>query len=221
MYKKSANKISLVVARYKEDVKWLHDFNTPDYRILLYNKGELMNKNDLPRNTTQISLPNVGRESHTYLYHIISNYDELSPYCVFLQGNPFDHINKLQGKALTNIENKLKQIIDIHVKSNAKTLYYFNLYYEPYNNFKELHIEQFTTTMDLSNSDKLSVFSNGAQYIVPRNLILKRDKQFYLYLLNLLKNDNNNKHPIYIPFEISNLNGYVMERLWPYIFEKI
>ena len=50
-----------------------------------------------------IPLPNVGRESHTYLYHIIQKYDHYNLECgggrfgnndgavVFLQGHPFDH----------------------------------------------------------------------------------------------------------------------------------
>ena len=30
-------------------------------------------------------LPNVGRESHTYLHHIVSNYDSLADWTVFSQ----------------------------------------------------------------------------------------------------------------------------------------
>ena len=30
-------------------------------------------------------LPNVGRESHSYLHHIVSRYDELAPWTVFTQ----------------------------------------------------------------------------------------------------------------------------------------
>ncbi|XP_022083668.1 uncharacterized protein LOC110975458 isoform X3 [Acanthaster planci] len=32
-------------------------------------------------------LPNVGREAHTYLYHILQNYDSLAEVTVFLQGH--------------------------------------------------------------------------------------------------------------------------------------
>lgn len=38
-----------------------------------------------------LPLPNVGREAHTYLHHIISRYDSLSEWTVFAQGKPFDH----------------------------------------------------------------------------------------------------------------------------------
>ena len=33
-----------------------------------------------------IPLPNVGRESHTYLTHIVTQYDDLSDYTIFFQG---------------------------------------------------------------------------------------------------------------------------------------
>ena len=38
-----------------------------------------------------IALPNIGREAHTYLWHIIHNYESLGEVTVFCQGKPFDH----------------------------------------------------------------------------------------------------------------------------------
>ena len=37
-----------------------------------------------------ISLPNLGRESHTWLYHIVNNYHELDDINIFLQGKVDD-----------------------------------------------------------------------------------------------------------------------------------
>lgn len=37
------------------------------------------------------SLPNLGREAHTYLHHIVQHYDQLATVTVFCQGHPFDH----------------------------------------------------------------------------------------------------------------------------------
>ena len=70
--------MKLVISRYKEDLGW-----EESYTNVVYNKGV-----SLP-NT--ITLPNVGREGHTYIYHILSNYENLDDYTVFLQGNPFYH----------------------------------------------------------------------------------------------------------------------------------
>ena len=37
------------------------------------------------------SAENKGREAHSYLYHIIENYESLAGHVLFLQGSPFDH----------------------------------------------------------------------------------------------------------------------------------
>ena len=74
----------IVVARYNESIDW-----TKFYNCIIYNKGDPIENTNTTTNVT--TLPNVGREGHTYLHHIINNYDTLSDYTMFLQGNPFDH----------------------------------------------------------------------------------------------------------------------------------
>lgn len=211
--------ISLVIARYNEDVKWLHAFDAPNYRIFLYNKGKTLDSTDLPKNTTLIRLSNVGREAHTYLYHIISNYDKLTSYVVFLQGRPFDHIK--------NNGESLKQTIDKFVlESIVDTIHYFYEYREPIDRYKELHIRKCMESLGLHRLNDRLIFSAGAQYIVHKSLILNKSLNFYTDLFNYLKDDNiQMKTKIYtplpfVPFQISNLNAYAMERLWPYIFYK-
>ena len=70
--------IELVVARYLEDLAWLHNI-PPQITPRVYDKS--------PGG----DLPNVGREAHTYLHHICANYDVLPDLTVFAQGKPFDH----------------------------------------------------------------------------------------------------------------------------------
>jgi hypothetical protein len=77
-------KIELVIARYNEDLSWLKKI-PKSIKITVYNKG---NDNiDFPF----IKLPNIGRESHTYLYHIINNYDKLADKTIFTQGDSIFH----------------------------------------------------------------------------------------------------------------------------------
>jgi len=74
----------IVVARYGEDVSWtaaMRDFTT------IYNKGAPLEGID------ETPLPNVGRESHTYLHHIVENYDSLADRTLFIQGQWLDHMN--------------------------------------------------------------------------------------------------------------------------------
>jgi hypothetical protein len=67
----------MVVARYNEDVSWSRKYN-----CVVYNKGS-----DL---SGSIRLDNVGREAHTYLRHIITNYHNLEDTLLFVQGDPFE-----------------------------------------------------------------------------------------------------------------------------------
>ncbi len=81
-----SNKINteIVIARYNENLDWL-DKIPKDIKITIYNKGI----NDI--NRPFIQLPNIGRESHTYLYHIINNYDNLAEQTIFCQGDSIFH----------------------------------------------------------------------------------------------------------------------------------
>ena len=77
-------KTEIVVARYNENLAWLK--NIPKtIKITIYNKG--IDDIDFPF----IKLPNIGRESHTYLYHIIQNYDNLADQTIFCQGDSIFH----------------------------------------------------------------------------------------------------------------------------------
>jgi hypothetical protein len=75
--------VELVIARYNEDILWLN--KVKNMKITIYNKG----KDNIDYKF--IKLPNIGRESHTYLTHIINNYDNLLDTTIFCQGDPFFH----------------------------------------------------------------------------------------------------------------------------------
>jgi len=81
----NTNELTIVVARYEEDVQWTEAYSDI---CTLYNKGDSKPNANLP---FVIRLENTGREGHTYLYHIISNYESLSDNIVFTQADPFPH----------------------------------------------------------------------------------------------------------------------------------
>ena len=82
--------IDLVIARYEENLDFFDKLDLDKFRrILIYNKGS-----DLPipsllenYNYEIIKLANVGRCDHTYLYHIVNNYDNLATTTIFLPGS--------------------------------------------------------------------------------------------------------------------------------------
>ncbi len=74
----------LVIAHYHENLNWLRRVPTTIQKTI-YSKAET------PPITSHQTLPNVGREAHTYLHHITTRYDSLADYTIFCQGKPFDH----------------------------------------------------------------------------------------------------------------------------------
>lgn len=80
--------VQIVVARYNEDLGFL---GTMDYthNIVVYDKN---NTGDTsgggpPAHAKVVKLRNEGREGHTYLHHIVTNYDNLADVTVFLPGS--------------------------------------------------------------------------------------------------------------------------------------
>ena len=82
----------IVLSRFKEDISYMEQY---PYPTLVYNKGD---ECLCPRLSTiykrVITLPNVGKCDHTYLTHIISNYNHLSDITLFLPASFYYQPNK-------------------------------------------------------------------------------------------------------------------------------
>lgn len=188
-------KKTLVVARYNESIDWLKGVN--GWNIVLYNKGE-----PIETEYRTINLLNTGREAHTYLKHIIDNYDNLSDYVLFIQGHPFDHthqdltktVDMINSFSLENVEH-FKPLVDHDLECDLNG--------KPHHP-SELLIEEYTSNYSIIVPNRL-IFTPGAQFIVTRQAILSRPKKFYEDLLA------NVSHGV-------NQEAYILERLWRYIF---
>ncbi|OIO01826.1 MAG: hypothetical protein AUJ49_07120 [Desulfovibrionaceae bacterium CG1_02_65_16] len=101
--------IGVVVARYAEDVAWLAKLGLPG---VVYNKGPELPAGILPPGVRIAALPNIGREAHTYLAHIIANYAALPAHTAFLQGDPFAHLTPPDEPRLspTGLGQRLRQL---------------------------------------------------------------------------------------------------------------
>lgn len=77
----------IIICRYKEDISWIDLINRSEYNVIIYNKGEELSV----KNASVINVPDVGREGHAFLSHITDNYNNLSEFTLFLQGEPFEH----------------------------------------------------------------------------------------------------------------------------------
>jgi len=197
-------KIQIVVARYNEDTTWLLPYKDI---VTIYNKG---NHDIQLNNFNTIRLQNIGRESHTYLTHIINNYDNLSEKTLFVQGKISDHkilnimdyfkTNHFIG-VLDELDiNLLKTNID-HIKKWKKE--YLNgtikkCILTPY-----VWITQIIG-IDLNNIDKTNVVW-GANFSISKELILSKPKIFYENIIRYIGHIN--------PEE-----GHYLERSWYMIF---
>ena len=80
--------IEVVVARYNESLNWTTEYPFNQFNYTVYNKG--INNNFVKTHVNKIiTLPNVGRCDHTYLHHIVRNYDtkSLAKVTIFLPGS--------------------------------------------------------------------------------------------------------------------------------------
>lgn len=71
---------TVVVARYHEDISWTKNLPN-DIETFIVQKD--------------VHIPNIGRESYSYLWYIIEHYNSLQGLYFFLQGEPFGHASNL------------------------------------------------------------------------------------------------------------------------------
>lgn len=185
--------VNIVVAKYNENVEWTKKLN---HKVTIYDKS------DKPIEGS-IKLKNIGREGETFLYHIVNNYNNLDDITVFLQGNPFEHLQLLVGWRSKLTDDEINTVID---KMNTEindtcdfTTFYQVLYNDP-PQVNGVNIRNACIQFYNEYHDNFTV-SPGAQYIVPKNNILSRPIEFWKNLHSAM-------------YDNERLNGYCQEQLW-------
>jgi len=197
-------KNQIIIARYNEDITYLSEY----YKIILvYNKGD---PDTIPVNFEYINLPNIGRESHTYLYHIIQNYDNLADKTLFIQGNTKDHDiysindyfndNDFYGKRSTHEINFLKTYIN-HSGKYLKELLNKNLKKSIYTPYQWINL----LGIDITKLNKFEMVW-GANFSISKELIRKKPIEFYKDIIK------------YVEYDINPEEGHYFERSWYIIF---
>ena len=99
--------ISIVISRYAENLTWVTALCKKSERLkpTIYNKGD-----EISCSYTQLLLPNIGKNDHTYLYHIVHNYEKLAPVTIFCPGSSFDDSDK--SEMLSFIVDKVLKTSD-------------------------------------------------------------------------------------------------------------
>lgn len=212
--------VSLVINRFNESVDWIKEYE--DIKIIIYNKGSELKINQ--KNVSVIDKENLGRESETYLYHVIENYSTLSDLTIFTQAYPFDNIpsffeflnSDLSKKEYNNHFNWYGKNSDICDQNGSPGIY----------PILSGHPNEFNRTLGTIYKDVFSKecpsvinFKPNASFSVSKDLILKRPKKLYQKLLSyLIYPEQNDYEGIfkYNPYE-----GHIIERMWGLIFNEI
>ena len=204
---------NIVVGHYNEDLNWLSSFDKDS--IIVYSKGESTSIECI-----QKFLPNVGRESHTYLYYIIENYENLPDVIFFTQGNIKDHTYPVQSGSYystdkTYIEDNFLNINTISSLNILRSIFKFGIsndYHVASNSIEDKCIysgREFFSKF-INNSINLEesyiyIYYNGI-FSVKREAILSRSKEYYEELIKLLTHSSSPEV------------GHFFERSWFYIF---
>lgn len=212
--------IDCVVARYNESVSWLFmkEFANVD-RFFIYNKGKPITEK-MPNNALEIMLPNVGKCDHTFLYHIINNYDDLADITLFVSGRADDprkgpkiiktmklinktHNSVFVGERFTIPDALWNFTIDKWLSSN------------PENHVDEGNISNIAPAKvrpfgkwfrQFWKTEKTNIFVVQSIFAVHRKHIIQHPKEYY--------------EPLYeeLNYDINPEAGHYMERSWGIIF---
>lgn len=195
----------LVVARYNENIA---DMVARELQSDTIRKVFVYDKSDPSRNSKYVpeegdvkveveALPNIGREAHTFLHHIVTRYDDLADLTIFVQGNPYDHlVNFLHYM-------RFEQMVDF--KAGGALPPHMSILNETQTPQHSDRVDTHSASVKVLGKKLESYrFSPGAQYAVPRAAIHRRELDWWRRVLEMIVEDE--------------VNAWEMERLWMYMF---
>lgn len=206
--------IEVVVARYNENVDWLLDL---PYKVscVIYNKGDRATLSSLVQEKFNVvDLPNVGREAHTYLYHIVNNFDKLARITVFTQGRYSDHTENTSFEWFFDTFCKTdlfsKNLIDPRVWGGVNSAHrnfnireYCNQFIANKNNWTLG--QWWEATFECPYEEIVQIYPN-AIFSMNKDMIINKEIDLYKKLLDQVSYD---VHPV---------EAHFLERSWFFLF---
>lgn len=209
----------LVISLFNKDLDWIKNIDK-NVKISIYRKGNITS------HINEIYLPyNVGRDVHTFFYHIVNRYHTLADYTFFSQDYPFDHIENyieiINGdKSNWDTYSSYKKegywgyhwnnigtmwTLEDSIEPGSKVLK-CDKFGKPHHREEDLPIEYIWNLLFTSECPNQLEFTPGGHFSVSKEQVLTKSLEFYKKILILLENNN--------------LSPWVIERLEPYIFNK-
>ena len=201
--------VEIVVARYREDVSWTAGLGFP---VTVYDKSGTPGL---------LALPNIGRETHTYLSHILRRYDDLARHTVFIQGAPFDHMPP--GTTPADFAARIAQNVRLGLRFTGFAAFKLKCDrlgrpHDLADPAKHGHRPGFGKDIPLGEvyarlfagpvPETFLIPSPAGMLFVARERILFHSREFYRQALDLVASD---------PDDAAN-TGHAFERLWQVVF---
>lgn len=198
-----------VIARHNEDANWLGPIAS---ETIVYNKGNDFGPTSKLAQELKavIRLPNVGRESHTYLQYVIDNYDNLPNVITFSQACICDHGIKEPLAHLLRLSNEAEKFgysqnfANGRISRNFGPVVWNSAYYRSVHG-RETFGPWMDKTLGGYRASPIRIYYCGI-FALKKEFILKKPLSFYQNLLKTLSHHNN-------PIE-----GHFFERTWSIIF---
>ena len=211
----SLSDFEIVISHFNEDLSWLAEFSK---HCTIYSKGGPLPAVVSSSFHQTFNLPNIGRETHTYLTHIVNNYDCLPPLTFFLQGNIHDindgtpahtdmSLSEIIGQASSFCDGRTMPIGRVHSFSDWAGIQYLPGWIERRGKSLQrtkLSPLQFWRTIFGSPPPENVRFVQGALFAVTRGAIRRRPKSFYENVLRYFEELG----------EVNPEQGHYMERFW-------
>ena len=192
--------MQLIVARYNEDLTWLNSLRCVQ---TVYNKGEDFGNGYYP-------LRNIGRESHTYLYHICNNYNDLHSVTIFTQGDPFPHCPDFIAKAQLIIQDGLDEPFR-NLSNWVLPIQGLSCTAWPHHCWPNL-LPEVAHSLFGEDFNRPIWFGAGAIFAVTKEAIRRHPLSFYEKALRFFTDGE--------PDTGCRGYGHAFERLWPTIFDE-
>lgn len=195
--------LEVVVCRCGEELAWLR--NLPrGVRVTVYDKTP---PPGLAWPGSRI-LPNVGREAHAWLHHLVERYDHLADWTLFAQGHPFDHVPDMHAVirrfATTPPRNlEFEWLGFLWETDDARGRPTF-VHWSKNPERRELNLAGFFQHLWGIAAPEQIRYVGGGQFALPRCAARRRPKAFYEQALGLAENFPDAAH--------------ALERTWDRIF---
>jgi len=172
--------LELVVAHYTENLNWLRNLPAGVQKTVYTKSPEPLTE------PHTVPLPNIGREAHTYLHHLVSRYDSLAEWTIFCQGKPFDHAYDFK-KTLREFRLEpqefrwLGHLIDTDDNQGRRLF----VPWSKNEDGRSLDLPGFHRALFGTDGPDLYTFVLGAQFAVHRTVVQSRPRSFYEHALNV------------------------------------